>query len=145
MHSRRPLGLALGLGLLVILLGACSMVPGAGGAALAGSTWSVVSVDGMAPSGTAPVLAFDALGRSVTLTTDCGAAKGSFGMDMDRAALFLDLPSAPPIGCAGDLASRDVALLAALAGVDRWRYESTTEITFHGTHEIRLRRSDPGG
>ena len=121
------------------------MVPGAGRAELAGTTWSVASVDGVAPAGTAPVLVFDALGRSVTLTADCGSVKGSFGMDSDRAALFLDLPSAPPDGCRGDLAARDAALLAALAGVDRWRYESPTEISLHGTHEVRLRRSDPGG
>ena len=137
--------LGLAIGLVSVVLAGCSMVPGAGRAELAGSTWSVVSVDGVAPVGTAPALEFDSLGRSVTLTTDCGTLRGSFGMDTDRASLFIDLPKPPPGGCDTALAEHDVALLDALATTDRWSYTSSTEVTFQGDHEVRLRRSDGGG
>ena len=140
----RPIVLGLAIGLVSLVLAGCSMVPGAGRAELAGSTWTVVSVDEVAPVGRAPALEFDSLGRSVTLTTECGTLKGSFGMDTDRATLFIDLPKPPSGGCDPALAEHDVALLEALATTDRWSYASSTEITFHGAHEVRLRRSDGG-
>ncbi len=134
------------VGLASLLLAACSMVPGAGRAELAGSAWTVVSVDGVAPVGTPAVLEFDSLGRSVALTTDCGTLRGSFGMDTDRATLFIDLPKSPAGGgCDAALAEHDVPLLEALATTDRWSYASSSEVTFHGDHEVRLRRSGGGG
>ncbi len=66
-------------------------------------------------------------------------------MDTDRATLFIDLPKSPPGGCDAALAEHDVAPLEALATTDRWGYASSTEVTFHGDHEVRLHRSGGGG
>ena len=83
---------------------------------LAGTRWSVDSVDGVRVVGDPPILAFDPVADTVVLSAACGSVEGAYGLDPDRAAIFFDLPTSPVADCEATRAARDRPLLEALTG-----------------------------
>ncbi len=109
---------------------------------LDGSSWSVVSIDGVISSTPPPSITFDSPAR---VDTGCRTIYVSWDMDTDGSALSFESPNPSVVQCSAELAAQDAMVVSSIAGTGSWSVNSHDAIVLHGDHEVHLERRDPTG
>lgn len=118
MRSRlRPTGAA-ALLLPIILAVACTPISDDANGGLVNTTWTVISINGIATIPTRPTLVFASDG-SVSGTSSCNGYSGSFRTDGER--ITIRQLSTTLMGCEAQPMAQETAFNSGLSGATNWR------------------------
>lgn len=98
---------------------------------LAGTTWSIGSVDNRPLAAPVPTITFDDGDTPGRLNLSCGELQVDVFRDTDGDGMHVYLPNEPN-ACTGKATQQDVEAMEALATVDHWSREGDGQITLQG-------------
>jgi heat shock protein HslJ len=144
-RTRRPGRTAPALAVLTIagVVGACSPDSAAPSAAtLAGTSWTVATINGGRVIANAPPTMEFSTDRRVSGTTGCNQYSGLFSIEGNR--ITVGAMASTQMLCASASTEQEAAFLNGLGGAVAWRINGAGDLEIDGAASIVARRGVPG-